>query len=43
MNKGGVNAFKSGVNAFKNLSTPKKLMAGGVLAAAFAVATNTDN
>lgn len=43
MKKGGVKAFKNGVNAFKKLSTPKKLMACGVLAAAFTVATNTKN
>ena len=43
MIKGGVRAFKNGADAFKNLSTPKKLMACGVLAAAFAAATNTDN
>lgn len=43
MNTGGVKAFKSGIDAFKKLSTPKKIMAGGVLAAAFAIATNTKN
>ena len=43
MKKGGVKAFKNGLNAFKKLSTPKKLMACGVLAAAFTVATNTKN
>lgn len=43
MTKGAVKTFKSGADAFKSLDTPKKIMACGVLAAAFAVATNTDN